>query len=246
MKEVKAIEIEINSHCNRACSYCPNVNQARLEQGLMSKELFDKILVQLKAINYQERISFSFYNEPLLSPDLDYFSREVKKYLPKTNLLIYSNGSLLTKSKLDNLISAGVDYFVITKHENEENFVFDQTLRDLSSDFVQKYIQYQSHTELKLTNRGGLLPKIVKTIETINLPCTIPLHMMTITNQGSIIPCFEDYHQVHSMGNVNLNSLEEIWSSKEYSEFRKKILFGMRRNYEVCSKCNRTEMLGIY
>lgn len=246
MKELKAIEIEINSHCNRACSYCPNVDQSRIEQGVMSKELFHKILTQLQEIEYSGRISFSFYNEPLLVQDLEYYAGQVKAYLPACNILIYTNGTLLTLPRLEGLLSAGVDYFVITKHESEKDYAFDQLYLSLPTEIVDKHIKYQSYKDLKLTNRGGLLPKIQKDVESKNLPCSIPLHMMTITNKGSVVPCFEDYHQVHSMGNIEQRSLNDIWNSSEYVILRKKLLMGFRKDYEVCSKCNRNEMLGVY
>lgn len=246
MKELKAIEIEINSHCNRACSYCPNVNQSRVEQGTMSKEMFNDILLQLKSVDYSGRISFSFYNEPLLVPDLNYYASEVKRLLPATNILIYTNGSLLTFEKLNDLINTGVDYFVVTKHENEKNYKFDKVYNELTVDFKKKHIRYQSHTDLKLTNRGGLLPDIQKENNFQKLPCSIPLHMMTITNKGSVVPCFEDYHQIHSMGNILSKSLDDIWNSVEYVVLRKKLLMGFRKDYDVCSKCNRNEMLAVY
>lgn len=245
MKELKAIEIEINSHCNRACSYCPNVNQKRVEQGVMSKDTFSLILQQLQEFDYSGRISFSFYNEPLLVAELPDYVREVKRLLPRCHALIYTNGTLLTDVRLRELLNAGVDSFVVTKHESEKNYIFDEVFANLSSD-VKKHVRYQSHLDLKMTNRGGLLPGISKEDNYLDKPCSIPLQMMTITNQGTVIPCFEDYHQVHSMGSIHQKSLKDIWNSSEYVLLRKKLLMGMRRDYEVCSKCNRNEMLGVY
>ena len=63
------IEIEINHDCNRACAYCPNSSLKRKNQGQMSERLFLRLLGQLKEIGYRGRISYHFYNEPLLSPN---------------------------------------------------------------------------------------------------------------------------------------------------------------------------------
>jgi radical SAM protein with 4Fe4S-binding SPASM domain len=246
MKEVKAIEIEINSHCNRKCTYCPNVDQERVERGVMSKSLFNKILLELKILQYSGRISFSFYNEPLLVDDLEFFSEQVKRHLPKTKILIYTNGTLLTISRLESLILAGVDYFVVTKHKGEKSYIFDKTYQEWPNHLLEKYVKYQTFEDLKLTNRGGLLSDIKKTIDSTVLPCLIPLQMLTITNKGTVVPCFEDYHQIHEMGNINEKTLLEIWNSSAYVLLRKKLLMGLRKNFEVCSKCNRTEMVGIY
>ena len=213
----------------------------------MSKELFKKILVDLKEENYSGRISFSFYNEPLLVNELEYFASQLKYYLPKTFLLIYTNGSLLTIPKINSLISSGVDYFVVTKHEDEyqKTFSFDEIYRELSEEVKLKYFKYQLYTDLKITNRGGLVEGFDKPIDASALPCSIPMNMLTITNKGTVVPCFEDYHQVHAVGNIMDKSLKELWNSKEYVIFRKKLLLGLRKDYAVCSKCNRTEMLEV-
>jgi radical SAM protein with 4Fe4S-binding SPASM domain len=246
MNGLKAVEIEINSNCNRACSYCPNADNTRPEQGQMTHETFEVIISQLQSVNYNGRISFSFYNEPLLSKDLEFFSKQIKNKLPKTNILLYTNGTLLTKLKFDSLVNSGVDHFVVTKHEGEINYIFEKTLSVLSPEIIQKHISYKSYSDLKLTNRGGLIPDVQKKFETIDLPCTIPLHMMTITNQGTVVPCFEDYHQVHAVGNLREKTLSDIWNSIEYNTFRKKLLLGKRCDYSVCSKCNRSETLGVF
>ena len=69
--------------------------------------------------------------------------------------------------------------------------------------------------------------------------------MITITNQGTILPCFEDYRQVNAMGSLTVDKLWEIWNKPKYNQFRKKLLLGKRSDYEVCQTCNRTESLGI-
>lgn len=246
MKEIKAVEIEINSNCNRSCSYCPNVNQQRIETGEISKELFNKIIDELSSINYSGRISFSFYNEPLLSKNIEYFSKVTKTKLQKSNLVIYSNGTLLTKEKLYLLLDAGVDFFIITRHESEDNYEFEKTLNELPLSISKKHIKFQSHLDLKLTNRGGLIKNQKDTPLPHSSPCLIPLHMITITNKGTVVPCFEDYHQVNSMGNISDQGLMEIWNSNEYVSFRKNLIMGNRQNYKVCASCNRTEVLGIF
>jgi radical SAM protein with 4Fe4S-binding SPASM domain len=211
----------------------------------MSKALFSKIITELQSIHFEGRVSFSFYNEPLLAKDLDFFIAEVKNNLPKVHLLLYTNGTLLTLERLYQLIELGVKSFVVTRHENESDYLFEQTFSKLPDEIKLKHIKYQTSSDLKLTNRGGLLPHIVKEDFESNLPCLIPNNMLTITNQGSIVPCFEDFHQVHTMGNLNEQSILDIWNSTKYKLFRKQLLLGMRDQFSVCSNCNRNEMIGI-
>jgi radical SAM protein with 4Fe4S-binding SPASM domain len=246
VKEIKAIEIEINSNCNRSCSYCPNSSNSRIEQGTMNPELFLKILTEIKNIGFTGRISFSFYNEPLLVKNFEDYVLQARSILPLNHFLLYTNGDLLSKSRLMDLIKNGMNEFIVTKHENSANYVFDATFESITADVKKKYLKFQNFTNLKLTNRGGLLPQIKKDQDFKKTPCSIPLHMLTITNQGTVIPCFEDYHQKNSMGNLGHHTLKEIWDSKPYIEFRKKLIMGQRCDFSVCSDCNRSEMLEIF
>lgn len=242
MKLFSAIEIEINSHCNLSCSYCPNSIEKRIEQGLMTIELYQKIIQDLQELNFQGRISYDFYNEPTLSPDLIYFITYAKTKLLNITIELYSNGTKIDFLFFKELENAGLDKLIITKHENINHYVFDKTYSELSIIQKQKVI-FRSHLELNLTNRGGVMKQINSKISTALLPCQIPENMLTITNQGNVIPCFEDFFQENSMGNILHTSLFDIWNSEKYIIFRKKLSQGLRHNFEACKTCSRTAVL---
>src|SRR5689334_19415572 len=104
-----SVEIEINHDCNRACAYCPNSKHERAEKGRMDRELFLRLMEQLRKIDYRGRISYHFYNEPLLSPDLEKFVACTKEHLPQAWIEIYTNGTLLNETRLSGLFKSGVD-----------------------------------------------------------------------------------------------------------------------------------------
>lgn len=237
-----AVEIEINSNCNMSCSYCPNAVAERIEQGYMTIELYEKIINQLLEIKFEGRISYDFYNEPTLSPNLVNFIELTKKKLPKCSIELYSNGTKLDMTFFDTLENAGVDKFIITKHEKINHIIFDDTYENLSSSQLKKII-YRKYNEINLTNRGGTLHHIHGKINTTLLPCQIPTSILTITNKGNVIACFEDFYQKNTMGNIQDLSLIEIWNSKKYISFRKKLLQGLRHQFEACKDCSRTEVV---
>ena len=68
-------------------------------------------------------------------------------------------------------------------------------------------------------------------------------NIMTITVKGNVLPCFEDFHQNHEMGNVHETHLRDIWASEKYEQFRKDLARGLRHKYAACKGCNRTEVL---
>ncbi len=233
-----AVEIEINSDCNMACPYCPNSQAERVEKGRMDQDLFIEILSQLRSFEYSGRISYHFYNEPTLSPDLDLFVQLTREYLPQARIDLYSNGTLLDKNRIENLIQSGVDKFSLTKHFKANTASLEQALEEISPE-NRKKIRYQNFKDLSLTNRGGSLNLKVSNLKPpLSLPCFIPQCALVITVKGNVVPCYEDYFQKHTMGNIKTSHIIEIWNSKKFVDFRENLQLGLRDKWDVCKDCN--------
>ncbi len=152
------VEIEINDACNMACSYCPNSIEARPDRALMSLEQVERIFKELKTMDFKGRISPHFYNEPLIHPKLDKIVSLAKKILPECEFVIHTNGSLLTIKKINQLIFAGVDQILVTEHESKQrNFDFFRKLKKSLNTDQLKITKFQTHEDIKLFNRGGIL-----------------------------------------------------------------------------------------
>lgn len=238
----RAVEIEINHGCNMACSYCPNSVSSRIEKGHMSPEVYERILSELRLQDFKGRLSFDFYNEPTLSPNLISFVGRARTQLPETSIELYSNGTLLTPELYRQLISAGVSKFIITKHDKTDDYQFEKTLLVLNDDEKTR-LTYRSFTDINLTNRGGVLNGIGNDKTTAFMPCALPGQMLTITVKGNVVPCFEDFYQKNQMGNIMETPLMDIWNSEKYKEFRISLRKGLRHKYEACKNCNRLEVL---
>ncbi len=60
----RIVTIEISSHCNRACTYCPNV-VAPQKPRLINEDSFRKIVSRLREIKYNGVVDFIFSpNQP--------------------------------------------------------------------------------------------------------------------------------------------------------------------------------------
>lgn len=238
MSFASVVEIEINSNCNLACSYCPNSEHERIEQGNMKKELFSKIIDQLAKIGFRGKLAFDFYNEPTLSPNFYNFMREAKDKLPGVFIEIYSNGTKITKVEdVKKLLSSGVDKFIVTKHEGIKELRLEGLVNELNPT-ERDYFVIREHEELRLSNRGGILTSIYDG-GTLASPCQIPSLITTITLEGNVLPCFEDFNQKNVMGNVNNESILDIWNKEIYREFRENLKNGHREKYDICRNCNR-------
>jgi radical SAM protein with 4Fe4S-binding SPASM domain len=57
-----------------------------------------------------------------------------------------------------------------------------------------------------------------------------------ITWDGLVVPCCFDKDATHRMGDLKVNSFDEIWRGAAYDEFRKK-LFTARKEIDICRNC---------
>lgn len=213
----------------------------------MDPQLYSRIISQLVAIGFKGRISYDFYNEPLLCKNIVSFTSLAHEKLPASEIHLYSNGSLLSYEKFCELEQAGISHFIITKHEDhfekQKAYVFEKTLGQLSEKQKEKVL-YRTHHDLKLTNRGGTLEHIKASVANISsYPCFIPTFMMTITVKGTVLPCFEDFHQQHAMGNIIEQDLIQIWNNPEYIKMRKALMLGQRSMFKACANCTRVNVM---
>ena len=234
-KLFSVVEIEVNSNCNRKCSYCPNSKYERKEKGEMTTEVFYKIISQLEEINFSGRIAYHFYGEPLLCKNLIHFIKYTKEKLPETRGVLYSNGDFLDEEKAKQLFSAGLDRIVVTNHDGKEN-AFERRYRQFPADIAEK-VEYLQQEELHLTNRGGLLKGVGIEVKPKEI-CYVPTTLFVVTLLGNVVPCFEDYEQKHVMGNIMEQDIRDIWNQPEYIEFRQKLENGEREIDSMCRACN--------
>lgn len=230
------IEIETTTICNRKCLYCPNSKYNRGKHFIDSK-LFKKIIQQLASLKYCHTVSFHFYGEPLLDKRLPKLVRYTREKLPSAFLLINTNGDFLSRSLFNKLVSAGVSHFIITQYDYKMAKNIKLLLNSLDHKTLSEKITYRKFSnEVELFNRGGLinLPK-----KTIIKNCTLANSKtmgMVIDYQGNIILCCSDYFSSVKFGNLNDESLLEIWNKKDFKTIRKELHHG-KFNLEICKKC---------
>lgn len=219
------VEIEINTHCNRKCSYCPQgIPGYRTPAKFMPLETFRHIMLSLKEVEYSGRLSYHFFNEPLLHPKLYEIVSCAKEILPKAHQVIFSNGDLLTDLKFSKLRQLGVDKIVVTSHSGK---VFPE--REGQVNLTPK--------DLHLTNRGG---KVLDKVSTLKVPCFAPSTMLIVGYNADVILCYEDSDRTTIFGNLLKSTMEEIWNSPLAVEVRNRLENGDRTVRKVCSECNNT------
>ena len=91
---------------------------------------------------------------------------------------------------------------------------------------IQKYSRYQKNQVGKYELKNQLHSR-----------CWKMWHSCVVTWNGQVVPCCFDKDANHSMGDLKDSSLQDIWYSKKYNDFRKSILKS-RSEIDICKNCS--------
>lgn len=122
---LKLIEIETFSYCNRKCWFCPNSKIDRISKNIeMPEDLYLSVLDQLSEIDFAGEITYSRYNEPLSHSEL-ILKRisQAKKKVPNAILRTNSNGDYVTLDLIKKLHKSGLSQLWIQQYlSNNEKY----------------------------------------------------------------------------------------------------------------------------
>tara|TARA_R110001583_G_scaffold55762_5_gene168906 strand:+ start:494 stop:1363 length:870 start_codon:yes stop_codon:yes gene_type:complete len=124
-KNLKLIEIEIFSFCNRKCWFCPNSFIDRhSENKIMPEEVYLDLINQLAEIKYSGELAYNRYNEPLSQKDLFLKRvRQARAALPNAILRTNTNGDYVTREYIEELCDVGFDRLFIQQYlSNNEKY----------------------------------------------------------------------------------------------------------------------------
>lgn len=224
-----SVEIEVNGRCNRRCRYCPVSVVTPPAERLMSDHIFERTLSELIRIGFNGCVSYHLFNEPLLRRDLENLVSRVRQGLPAAYQMLFTNGDYLTDERYMSLRQAGIDHFIVTRH-------------DYSPIPARAAQTIQFPSDLVIVNRGGFLKTINESLE---VPCFAPSEKLTIGVDGEVLLCCNDSERTQRMGNIAHQSLEEIWFSEEFVRIRHLLQQGRRKDASpLCRECDDREYFG--
>lgn len=122
---IRMVELEMHSFCNRQCWFCPN--QFIDRQGpvqWLDEFILDKVLSDLALINYDNIITFSGNCEPF-SQRMEFIDKVhiVRRYLPDAFLMTNTNTDYLTTNLVNQAALAGMDVIKAQLYfEKDEEF----------------------------------------------------------------------------------------------------------------------------
>ncbi len=243
------IELSLIDVCNRACSFCPKSDDAIAPNThqKMTMTLIDKLVNDLKKINFKGAFCLCGYGEPMLH----------KQYLEITNKLgeiggveIITNGDLINKKSLVQLYESKATKVIISLYDGPEQIVkFKKLMKELNipEEFIilrDRWYSDKIDYGVKLTNRVG-------TVQVGNQPnvkdysktkCFYTAYQMLIDWNGDVFLCPQDWQRRQTMGNIMQNEIFDIWNGPVLSKYRRRLLSG-NRNLSPCNQCNADGMV---
>jgi len=236
----RIISIEISTHCNRTCRYCPNVIYPQSAK-LIKEDTMSIIVSRLAEAKYAGVVDFIFFSEPTLNPKLPHYVQMVKRAMPRAIPRICTNGDLLTHEKVQKLVDAGLDRIYVMRHNpTPEGWVerIDTLSKAFPGIFIKMDIDEVERVE-GLHDFNGLLEvkkhrgrHVVKG----KARCQVHRHVAQITVDGDWLLCCVDYAKTRKFGSLLTNKLMDIWRSPDFVKARNALESGYPAA-EVCKTC---------
>jgi radical SAM protein with 4Fe4S-binding SPASM domain len=243
MKKNKAdlfriVLLETVRACTRKCPFCAfGLQRPHPQLGQnMPQEILRKIAAELRLMSFRGRISPYGINEPLLDERIVDIVHLFRSSCPDAFISITSNGDLLDEKLYAELVKAGLDRLALSVYD-------DGVLVRLKNLISQRRIAVidMRRVQGKLENRGGSIHGEgnrfhFKPGSLVNMPCRRPDNMFVVHPDGKVVLCCSDMYGEQVLGDVNGQSLTEIWQGERFLQLRQQ-LRQHRRGLPLCEPC---------
>ncbi len=229
----------------------------------MSLVTYKRIIEELAALRFSGRFSPFLQCEPLLDKRLPELISITGEFLPRAKLLIQTNGDMLTAKKGITLFKSGLHKLVINCYDDEKNRL--SRLRNIATEIKSQmpevkysvggfhmmirperpnHIRQEITIEDKTTwtkdgqeNWAGNVPGIHLEREPMKAWCFRPFYQLYVHYNGNVVLCCCDWKGDVVLGNINENTLSEIFSGPVATTYRQN-LNNKNRQMKLCNVCD--------
>ena len=241
------LEINPTDFCNRSCSFCPHATPDKFPNLplFMSAEVAQRMTAELIMLKYEGAVVLSGFGEPLLHSAIVELCRSFGRV--GCRFEIVTNGDRLSKDLVQDLVAAGVNFFVISLYDHPDQVrVFREMFDSMGLDSTHYLLRDRWHGPdkqygLKLTNRAGMVETGPQPPLRPDHPCHYPSYSMTVDWNGDVLLCMQDWSRRVRFGNVHDKTLLDIWSSPPFMRRRRDLM--RRRDKAPCNGCNADGMV---
>jgi radical SAM protein with 4Fe4S-binding SPASM domain len=271
--------------CNARCHFCTYASPLNVApKGVMSMDLYRKIIDDAKEIPEIDSIAFSALGEPLLDRFLVERVAYARKARPDwTPFEVYTNGVGLTPAKFEALRDAGMDSLTISlnavnpaqhekimglkgkfgqvcenanyarTHDEGKVDVLVKAVRDdvdfTLDDQVRFYLAWgmrlrpdlmPGHGQVVwMCNWAGAVPTVEGRQIDPDSTCARALMQLSVLWDGKVTMCCYDPLNTFPLGDLNHQTIKEIYNSEKYTTFRVDHDEGRAAKYDLCKGCTR-------
>ena len=260
------VQFETITHCNARCIFCRYPNLER-PKGIMSFDLFKSIVAQAKDIPKISEMSFQGLGEPLLDQHIVDRIGFAKKTKPAWHMTMFTNGSLLTLKKAKELDKAGLNVLNVSINGNnteQRQRVMKlgdyDSVRDVCDDIIAAHLDMSLVVKSLISmdyfcgNQATIFEKRWgqyyflhlegnwagrcwnARIPQVNL-CTRLLAQIMVLWDGRVALCCFDGEGDVIFGDLNTQTLKEVYSSPTYQHYREMMAKGRRVELSPCDNC---------
>lgn len=235
-----SVEINVMDACNRTCSFCPHADPKiypNRPKWRMSLKTSREIARQLGTLEYEGRISFSGYGEPLMVRNVYEHIKTYRQFLPDNMIEMNTNGDVLNIDRIQKLFEAGLTAIYVNLYDGSEQVeTFTRMFEEAGVEAYHLRLHFDEKDDwgLVVNNRSGL---VNPTAEPMVHRCHYPFYKMFIDWNGSVLFCANDWGRNIIVGNVLEKSIKDIWLSEEMKEIRLRLAVG-DRSHHPCSICD--------
>ena len=198
--------------------------------SLLKKEYADKLCEVAKNGNTKIYLRFSIYS----------VIQERHKIITNSNLDIKNiyNNIVYCKEIRDSLQADNLFlYAKMIDTFSEENELFLSLYRNVVDEAaIEPPMNWSGFNKSNLI-RNAYEKDIQAIIKKKRNVCAYPFYSLTINADGSVVACCVDWSRKTILGNINEQTLYEIWNGPQANELRKLHLCGERQKNEACRYC---------
>ncbi len=263
----KYIQIETTIICNASCWFCPQ-HKATRRPKIMEEKVWKKIIDDTRGlgITYRPFLLNEPFVDARMPEIVRYikqdptarveFNSNGEALSPKKADEIIDAGVDLIKFSVDGIRketfneSRGISYEKV--YANVENFIHAANQADRKIDTVVRMIQFPNTEQEQIDFElywQAINPTAVEftqlysypwesQTEALNLPCIKIINEMFVYVNGQVTLCCWDTSERGVVGDVNDESVLDIWNGKKLNHCRELLDQGKRSEILLCSRCD--------
>jgi radical SAM protein with 4Fe4S-binding SPASM domain len=262
MNDLLYLQVETTNHCNAKCLFCPQ-GQFK-EKGFMAQELYEKIVEEASRLPNLTTFHPMLTGEPFMDKHFMERLKLSRAKLPDAEIEIYTNGSFLNADLVHQLaaipklrLSVSLnglspetrekvmglkDYWTVVqafKLMDRLGLRYRATMvayPEISQDEVKAFIE-SGGTAIRYQSWAGIQYPYERKRWT---SCPRAINQMTVLYTGVVcLCCFDPFGDIN-FGNLNDQTIEEVWKTSRHQEYQSMHKQGRGHELEKCSACTES------